>query len=391
MKILFIAQRFHTNQVPIVEGLLADGHEVEYFGQMVGTVEDHSIIVPKKIELSFLGKLVSAYLKKKCDAPTYESKMVTHFLPKYSWLKKEISRFNPDVVILRYRIPTCLLANRICKKLGIRSVILYNQTGLYTKKDKKESLKKRIIFSFFPKVRATTTHAADIYELKRHMEDHYIKEHDYFLPYMCKLNPDAADRSYFKNGKLNILDVGKYRPYKNHFVLVNAVKLLKERNELDNIAFTILGQASGAEEQDYFNRLQKQIDDNELGEYITLRTHIPFSEMPKLYLDNDVFILTSLEEQASITILEVMSNGLVPISTNCNGTACYINEGVDGFFFQTNDPADLAERIKYISDNRNMVPEWGKNGYESIRCNYSYENFKQSLFDILKKEFGVTL
>lgn len=388
MKILFIAQRFHTNQFPIVKGLLDAGHEVNYIVQTVGTSEDHSRLVPEKMKLSLFGKMVDKHYKKKLDPTAYESKMTESTYPSFWWMFKRIKAIRPDVVILRYRTPATLTANLVCKLLGIKSVILYNQTALYSKKGKKQSLKAKIIFALLPKVRTTTVEISDVFDLKYHRDEHYIKEHDYFLPYIFEPTPEAANRSYFKNGKLNILDVGKYRPYKNHFVLARAVKYMKDNDWLKDISFTILGQAGAPEEKQYMADLQKYIDDNGIGEYITLRTHIPYNQMRQLYLDNDVFILTSKEEQASITILESMGNAIMPISTNVNGTASYIKEGETGFFFETDNEADLAKCLKHISDNRDKVPEWGKNGYEDIKQNYSFEKYSKTLFDVLSKEFG---
>ena len=391
MKILIAAQRYHTNQIPICQALKADGHEVEYFVQARGTVEDHSVVVPKQMKLSLLGRLIDRRLKKKYDASTYESKLVDSFVPSLWWMIREVRRYRPDVVIMRYRMPSNLVVNLACKLCGIKVRILYNQTGLYTHKSEKLSFKKKLVFSLFPKVRMTTVKIHDVFDLKYRGDEFHILPHDYFLPYVHEPNPEAEKRSYFKEGILNILDVGKYRPFKNHFVLVNAIKILKDREELKDIHFTILGQASVPEEIKYYEDLQKHAAECGVSEFITFRTHIPYSEMMKLYYDNDVFILTSKEEQASISILEAMANGVVAVSTNLNGTAHYITEGSDGFFFKTDEPESLAEVIKYISDNRDRVPEWGHNGLESIKANYTYKNYKAALSEVLEKEFGVTL
>ena len=391
MKILISAQRYHTNQVPIVKGLVEDGHEVEFYVQSVGAVEDHTYVTPKQMKISFIGKIIDNRLKKKYDASTYESERIDRFIPSLWWLIKEVKRDKPDVAILRYRVPSNLVLNLACKLAGVKVRILYNQTGLYTHKDHKNSFLKKLYFKLFPKVRMTTVKIHDVFDLKYHAEDHHILPHDYFLPYVYEPDPDSANRTYFKDGILNVLDVGKYRPYKNHFVLVRAIKVLKDRDALHDIHFTILGQAKVEEELEYLDNLKKLANELDIAEYITFRTQVPYSEMKKVYGENDVFILTSLEEQASITILESMGNAIMPISTNVNGTASYIKEGETGFFFTTDQPETLADTLQHISENRDTVPVWGKNGYEDIKANYMYKNYKAALSDVLQKEFGVTL
>lgn len=388
MKLLFLSHRFHTNQAPIIKGLIDKGHVVNFLVQTIGTSEDHTILVPEKVKLSLLGKIIDRHYKKKLDETAYESIMTENTYPSFFWMYKRIKQLRPDVMVLRYRTPATLTANLVCKLLGVKTV-LYNQTALYTKKGKKYSLKSKIIFALLPKVRLTTVEISDVFDLKYHRDDHFIKEHDYFLPYVFQVTPEAKDRTYFKDGMLNILDVGKYRPYKNHFVLVRAVKVMKDKGWLKDIRFTILGQAGAPEEKQYMADLQTYIDENGIGEYVTLRTHIPYNQMRALYLENDVFILTSKEEQASITILESMGNAIMPISTNVNGTASYIKEGETGFFFETDNEENLAECLKHISDNREKIPEWGKNGYEDVQKNYSIDNYSKILFEVLKKEFGI--
>ncbi|MBR6515106.1 MAG: glycosyltransferase family 4 protein [Clostridia bacterium] len=392
MKFLMSAQRFHTNQSPICKALQEDGHEVKFFVQARGMAEDHTVLVPTPMKLSLVGKLIDRHLKKKYDETTYESMLTERFIPSLWWTYREIKKYKPDVAVIRYRMPYTMVLNLACKLAGVKVRILYNQTGLYTKKNEKLSFKKKLVFSMFPKVRMTTVKIHDVFDLKYRADEFHILPHEYFLPYVHEPNPEAENREYFKDGVLNILDVGKYRPYKNHFVLVNAVKVMKDRGDLsDDIHFTIIGQAGAPEEIKYFEDLQQQARDHGVYDYFTFRTHIPYHEMKKLYLQNDVFILTSKEEQASIAILEAMSNGLAQISTNLNGTAHYITEGSDGFFFETDNPESLADTLKHISDNRDQVPTWGRNALQSIKDNYTYKNYKAALSEVLDKEFGVKL
>ena len=40
MRFLYVAPRYHTNQVPIIRGLKRKGHEVCFLSQYAGKVED---------------------------------------------------------------------------------------------------------------------------------------------------------------------------------------------------------------------------------------------------------------------------------------------------------------------------------------------------------------
>ena len=391
MKILFIAPRYHTNQVPVTRALVADGHEVCFLAQARGGTEDYNVLAPEDMELSFLGKIVSGFLKRKYDRPTYETLMTQYTIPSYKWMENFIKRQKPDFVILRDRNFSTMCAYKACKNLGIKGVVLYNQTGLYTNRTKKMSLMKKYVFKRCPPVRYTISKINDLNELKNHKEDLYVREHDYFVPYVAPINDDSKNRTYLKDGKLNILCTGKYRKYKNHYVFVRAIEELKKRDKIKDINFTILGQSKVPEEEEYFAGLKAYIKERGLEDLIILRKNAPYSEMKNIYAENDIFLLASFSELASISVLEAMGNGVVPLSTSDNGTAFYIKEGETGFVFETDDEQSLADVIEYISDNREKIPVWGRNCYDYVDRNCRYENHKKALSDMTEKEFGFRL
>ncbi|MCC8146263.1 MAG: hypothetical protein LIO93_07465 [Bacteroidales bacterium] len=69
MRILFTAPRYHTNQVPIVKGLLGKGHEVRYFVVFKGASEEYTfceptVLKPSKGMLRQTGKQKKERMKK---------------------------------------------------------------------------------------------------------------------------------------------------------------------------------------------------------------------------------------------------------------------------------------------------------------------------------------
>lgn len=392
MRILFVAPRFHTNQYPISRELIKHGHEVFYLVQTVGVSEDHTFVQPQVMKLSLAGRLIRKMINKKYDKPTAESKMIDHFVPSFGSVFRRIREIKPDLVILRNRIPSTIIANFACKLLGIKAVVLYNQNPLYSRRGQKQDLSHRIVFALMPKVRFTISYIRNIFDLTDYKDELYIKDHEYFVPYVCPLNESAKDRSYFdSDGTLRILCTGKFRPYKNHRVLVDAIELMREQGKLEKISVTILGQAYFDEEKAYFEELRTYIKEKGFDDVITLRSNVPYREMDGFYQSHDVYILTSLNELASISILEAMGNAMVPISTSYNGTACYITEGENGLIFRTNDPASLADKIYELSSDRERIPLMAKAGYRYMSENCMFENYYESLGRLLEKEFSIKL
>ena len=83
MKFLFVAPRFHTNQFPIVKGLIEKGHQVEFFVQYVGMGENHSILKPRLMKKSILTGIIFNIIDRKYDANQAESKKPKRYIPAF--------------------------------------------------------------------------------------------------------------------------------------------------------------------------------------------------------------------------------------------------------------------------------------------------------------------
>lgn len=396
MNFLFVAPRFHTNQIPIVKSLMAEGHNVRLFVQYNGKSEDHSVLKPYFLKRSILSILFHKFIDMKYKVNKAENIKASFFIPAVAELVKLIKTYNPDIVILRERNITSMFVYFICKLMKTKCTIIYNQTPLYSLRGKMSGgssfstrIKRNVRLYCFPRVRMTTVYAKNIVEFKRDKNKYYAEGQNYFIPFISELNERARNREYCINGKINILDVGKYRDYKNHYILVDAINLIKDKSRLE---VTIVGQVANKEEQEYYESLNCYIEEKKLTNVIKLEKNIEFNKMNELYLKNDVFILTSKIEAASIAVLEAMANGMVTISTDANGTGSYINEGSCGYLFRTMDANDLASKIELIMDSDvRSISEMGKNAFENIEKNYSFENYYLRLDEMLNNEFGIRL
>lgn len=91
----------------------------------------------------------------------------------------------------------------------------------------------------------------------------------------------------------------------------------------------------------------------------------------------------SPEERASISQLEAMSCSLPVICSDTNGSACYVEEGVNGFLFRDNDMEDLREKIKTMVSDRKRILDMGRNSYELICSKYQFRNYYEAVMKYL--------
>ena len=101
------------------------------------------------------------------------------------------------------------------------------------------------------------------------------------------------------------------------------------------------------------------------------------------YLSNDLFVLPSKSEQATVSVLDSMSYGLATITTSRNGTADYIKIGQTGDVFRTNDKKDLADKIEKYLINPYLSEQHGRKAVLDVNQNYSFESYYTKLIKII--------
>jgi glycosyltransferase involved in cell wall biosynthesis len=382
MKFLFVAPRFHTNQIPVIDALLNKDHTVVFLSQRAGYTEDYSLIKPYFLKKSFIWRFIEKIIDFKYPQNEAETYKINIFIPSLINLYKLIKNYNPDVVILRNRNITSLISYMVCRLLGIKKVLLYNQTPLYLNGTKSMSFKKKIIRKiFFPKVRITPVITDNILVFNKNKKAYTNEEKTYFVPFIGFADNKILQRDYFLNSKINILSIGKFRDYKNHYLLVDAISLI---NNKEKLSVTIVGQACNKEEIDYYIQLQKYISKLNLSNTIKLVKNIPFKDMKNIYLTNDIFVLASKHEIASISVIESMSYGLVTISSSSNGTASYINNGECGFIFESENAEDLASKLRVIIKKKSLIPVMGRKAIENIHNNFMHDNYYDAIKRVLE-------
>ena len=85
-------------------------------------------------------------------------------------------------------------------------------------------------------------------------------------------------------------------------------------------------------------------------------------DIPELMQSMDIFILPSIAEGISNTILEAMACGLPVVATKVGGTPELIDDGKTGFLFTPGDYNELADRLFLYSTNSSTLGQHGVNG-----------------------------
>ena len=129
-----------------------------------------------------------------------------------------------------------------------------------------------------------------------------------------------------KEDIFTVVTVGRLDPIKNHMIQLQAIKFLKQNSpeEYSNIRLKLVG--DGQEK----SNLETYLYENNLQESVMLLGSR--NDICELLQDADIFILSSINEGISNTILEAMAVGLPVIATNVGGNPELVIHNETGFF-----------------------------------------------------------
>jgi len=117
-------------------------------------------------------------------------------------------------------------------------------------------------------------------------------------------------------------------------------------------------------EGDVKKKLITQAKNLNLTKNIEFTGRIAHEKLPQVYSQSSIFVLPSLNEGMSNTILEAMSAGLPIIATNTGGTKELVIEGENGFVVKMEDADDIYQKIKTLIENTDLVKKMSQKSRE---------------------------
>jgi len=379
MKILYVASRFHTNQVPIVEGWKRNNVDVVFvtqhndFGR-----EDHSVLKPKVVGYSgvfkAILKLVWILFKNKLNNAKTPNYFQAQFgFPPIIKMNKIIRREEPDIVILRDRCIYNTVVYLLCIINNVPT-LLYNQTPYYENSEViKKDIFHKLIRKVSPRIRITPVYGTE-------RANSIITQGSIYVPFVIMPKFEIDEKEHFANGVINVICVGKYEKRKNHKELV---KVIQEVNKSKQIHLTIIGECSREIHKKYYTELVEHINKEKMNDSVTLLLNLSLEAVYDEYRKSDLFILPSTGEFASISQLEAMSCSLPIICSNTNGTSHCIKYGVNGYTFEDMNFDDLRDKIEKVIVSKENIIKMGEESLKIVKEEYNFDIYKNKIESII--------
>lgn len=110
----------------------------------------------------------------------------------------------------------------------------------------------------------------------------------------------------------------------------------------------------------------------------------PVDDTAALYAAADVFILPSVSEGLSNSLLEAMSSGLAVVASAVGGTAETIEDGVTGLLFARDDEKAAAGCVRRVIDQPELVAKLGKNARRVCEERYAMSRIAARLEELYR-------
>lgn len=161
-----------------------------------------------------------------------------------------------------------------------------------------------------------------------------------------------------------VLFVGRLVYYKGLEHLIEAI------GRLQDIRLVVVGRGPLAD------ACRAQVDRLQLGSRVTFLGKVPDEELRVLYCACQCFVLPSVarSEAFGMVLAEAMASGRPVISTELSTGTSFVNlDNETGFVVPPGDAVALADKIKLLTENKDLQQELGRNARQRVELLFRQE------------------
>jgi L-malate glycosyltransferase len=175
-----------------------------------------------------------------------------------------------------------------------------------------------------------------------------------------------------------LIQVARLRPVKDHATSLRALALVRRHYP----AARLLLVGDGPQTQ-YVRNLSQKLDVASAVHLLGLR-----QDVPALLASCDVFVLSSLSEGASLSILEAMAAGLPVAATDVGGNAEIVADGQTGLLSARGDPVALAHNLCTLLERPQLRHSLGQAGRRRACGQFDQRIMHQKFLDLYRSMAG---
>ncbi len=182
----------------------------------------------------------------------------------------------------------------------------------------------------------------------------------------ASLRPDLAPGGFVPAEGIVLGTVGRLAEVKDQASLVEAFsRLVAERPELrTRLRLVLIGDGP------LFESLKGLLETRGITDLVWMTGDR--KDVPELLRLLDIFVLPSLAEGISNTILEAMATRLPVIATKTGGNPELVDDGENGLLVPVGDVQALAKAIEELVSDPSVAVAMGARGYEKVSARFNW-------------------
>lgn len=349
----------------LVRALVADGHKVmtvcyfEFSEQMIQNYKNagSDVVCLQKNGLRIGGKAVVPFL--------------------YKGLKQVTKDFKPDVVHVQYMAPGAIPIF-LLRMLGIKNIVATAHTpaDIYPNLKLIHFIQRRLVRAFTCitlKAETSFFGSASLYS-----EETKLKRRNHFtiyntLPQYIQIR--NSDRSFDKE-VITVGVVSRLERIKGMDLVIPAFTEVIRQG--CNVRLLVVGDGS------LRNSMEQQALDLGVSEYIEWKGRTEQSKLQECYDKIDLLLMPSRSEGFGLTAIEGMARGCVAVVSNTGGLPEVVQDNISGLLHKTEDYKDMANKICYLYDNRQLLTQISKNAIERAKV-FDFNHFSRLINNLYSK------
>ncbi|MFA5813647.1 MAG: glycosyltransferase family 4 protein [Patescibacteria group bacterium] len=190
---------------------------------------------------------------------------------------------------------------------------------------------------------------------------------------------EIRNKKYENNAAKTVITVSRLVKKNGIGDLIKAVKILEEKYRI-NAVLKILGEGK------LHRKLEKLVKDLKIEDRVAFLGEVSNKEVYDRLAQADVFCRPSLSEGLGNAFLEAMSVNVPVIATPVGGILDFLEDGKTGWFCEVKDQKSIAEKIKYILDEKNKgeVFKVVENAKKLVEEKYSWDLIAKQMKNIFE-------
>ena len=184
-----------------------------------------------------------------------------------------------------------------------------------------------------------------------------------------------------KKPYLLVLSNRRLEPLYDLATLLRAVPQVRKEAQKE-VRFVILGDGS---QKDQLAVMAREL---KVEKSVEFKGAVSRERLLDYYRESDIYVSTSRSDSTSVSLLEAMNFGLLPIVTDIPGNREWIGEGKNGFLFPAGDHRSLAQRIIHAAGDFDQRTEFAERNAEIIQKKAVWEESMRAVEEELSRLVG---